>query len=375
LVGTTVAAAAGQAVDAVQRASTQVAAALAAAGDVAVTAAGTVAGAVVGTAEQVTAGLGQAAAQAAETASRLAQQAAESVQAGVKKGKAAAKKTAAKVSATRQRVEELTRQMAELATKTVKHGEAVLQRLRALRERASEKLAKKLQALESKLDDALEVTRRVLGQTSQRLAGVASIPNRIVSIFDRDARPIRRGKMSQPVEFGYKAVITEVEGGVVSDYQVFEGNPSDSGMAVPAVEHHKKQFGHAPHAFTADMGYSSAENEQAVKKAGVKHVAMPTRGKPDEKRKRLQGNSWFRRLQKWRTGCEATISRLKRHNQMDCSLMPGLEGTSVWVGFSVFTQNLGRIRPLQQARVARAAARAARKVAQSGTEVEVMARG
>jgi hypothetical protein len=52
-----------------------------------------------------------------------------------------------------------------------------------------------------------------------------------------------------------------------------------------------------------------------------------------------------------------------------------LEGTTVWVGYSVFTQNLRRIRPLQQARVARAAARAARKVAQSWAEVEVMARG
>jgi IS5 family transposase len=228
--------------------------------------------------------------------------------------------------------------------------------------------------LEGKLDDALSVTRRVLEQTAQRLAGVASIPNRLVSIFDRQARPIRRGKMSHPVEFGYKAQITEVEGGVVSDYRVFEGNPSDSGMAVPPVDHHKKQFGHVPHAVATDMGFSSAENEQALNKKGVKHVAMPARGKLDAKRKKFQSQSWFRRMQKWRTGCEATISRLKRRNQMDRSLLRGLKGTETWVGFSAFSQNLGRIRLLKQARATRAAALAARKAARVGAEAAVRAK-
>jgi IS5 family transposase len=261
--------------------------------------------------------------------------------------------------------------MAELAGKTVKQGEAVLQRLRALRDKASEETAKKVATLESKLDDALEVTRRVLEQTAQRFAGVASIPNRLVSIFDRQARPIRRGKMSQPVEFGYKVQVTEVGGGIVSDYQVFEGNPSDSGMAVSAVEHHKKQFGHVPHAVATDMGFSSAENDEKLKKMGVKHVSMPARGKPDAKRKKLQAKSWFRRLQKWRTGCEATISRLKRRNQMDRSYLPGLEGTTTWVGFSVLSHNLGRVTLLKQAKATRAADRAARQTAQRGAKGEV----
>jgi IS5 family transposase len=325
--------------------------------------------------EEAAGAIGDLVEQAVGQAAKVMEQLATATTTAVKQGKAAAKSAETKVSATRQRVDELTRQMFEVASLTVKQGESVMQRLQALRAKASEKLAAKLEGLESRLTDALTVTRRVLDQTAQRLAGVASIPNRLVSIFDRDARPIRRGKLSQPIEFGYKVRIDEVEHGVVSGYDVFVGNPSDTAQAAPALEHHEQIFGRAPHAVATDMGYSSAENEQAVKKRGVKHVCMPARGKLDAKRKKVQDSSWFRRLQKWRTGCEATISRLKRQYQMDTSYLSGLEGTGTWVGFSVFTHNLGRIKGLKAAKSTRAAERAARKKPQGGANVEVMARG
>ena len=46
-------------------------------------------------------------------------------------------------------------------------------------------------------------------QIRQRLAG-EKITDRIVSLADRDARPIRKGKMGKPTEFGYVSQLAEV---------------------------------------------------------------------------------------------------------------------------------------------------------------------
>jgi IS5 family transposase len=46
----------------------------------------------------------------------------------------------------------------------------------------------------------------VVAQTRSRLNGVMpGSARRLVSLHDPDARPIRKGRIDRPVEFGYKA--------------------------------------------------------------------------------------------------------------------------------------------------------------------------
>ena len=64
----------------------------------------------------------------------------------------------------------------------------------------------------------LEVTRRIAAQTRQRLSGV--IPDgasRRVSLHDTDARPIAKGRLGKPVEFGYKAQVVDNDDGMILD--------------------------------------------------------------------------------------------------------------------------------------------------------------
>ncbi len=49
----------------------------------------------------------------------------------------------------------------------------------------------------------LQLTAQVIAQTTQRLQWIMVIPDRLVSVFDPEARPIRRGKLSAKTEFGY----------------------------------------------------------------------------------------------------------------------------------------------------------------------------
>jgi hypothetical protein len=57
----------------------------------------------------------------------------------------------------------------------------------------------------------------LLAQTDQRLAGNQVIPDRLVSLSDLDARPIRKGKPTTPTQFGYSLLVAEEERGFIAD--------------------------------------------------------------------------------------------------------------------------------------------------------------
>lgn len=273
-------------------------------------------------------------------------EAAAAVKAAVAKASSAAKAVGKKVSAKREKIDELTAQMAKVAEQAVRQGRKVLARARELAEGLSKSAAPRMQAMTERLDDAVEVTQRILNQTALRLQGVRSIPDRLISILDRHAHPICRGKLAKMVEFGYKVLITEVENGIVAAYQVLKGNPADVTLALPAIDKLKKLFGRAPVEVATDKGFTSEANERNLKRRGVKRVSIPKKGKRSKRRDKVERSSWFRRLQRWRAGGEATIGRLKRSYGMDRSYLLGYEGTSTWVGYSVFTANLHRIKRL-----------------------------
>jgi IS5 family transposase len=76
------------------------------------------------------------------------------------------------------------------------------------------------------LTGLLEATRQIAAQTRQRLSGVTPDgATRRVSLHDPDARPIAKGRLGKPVEFGHKAQLADNEDGVVLDYTVEPGNP------------------------------------------------------------------------------------------------------------------------------------------------------
>ena len=83
--------------------------------------------------------------------------------------------------------------------------------------------------------------------------------NRVVSLHDVDARPIRKGRLGKPVEFGYKAQIVDNADGVILDHNVEVGNPADAPQLVPAIERITARTGHTPRAVTADRGYGGVE--------------------------------------------------------------------------------------------------------------------
>ena len=166
---------------------------------------------------------------------------------------------------------------------------------------------------------------------------------RLVSLHDPDARPIKKGRIGKPVEFGYLAQVLDNEDGVVVDHGVRIGNPPDGPLLVPAIGRVKALTGRAPRAVTADRGYGEAKVDTDLSSLGVRFVAIVRKGRQSAARQAAERRPRFRKLVKWRTGSEGRISALKRSWGWSRSLMDGLGGTEVWCGYGVFAHNSQKI--------------------------------
>ena len=97
----------------------------------------------------------------------------------------------------------------------------------------------KATALVNELERTVWAVEQIVAQTRTRLAGeVPAGADRVVSLHDTDARPIAKGRLGRPVEFGYKAQVTDNAQGIVLDHIVEKGNPPDAPML--AAGHHPR---------------------------------------------------------------------------------------------------------------------------------------
>ena len=194
------------------------------------------------------------------------------------------------------------------------------------------------------LTELLDATRQIVAQTRQRVAGhTPDGATRRVSLHDADARPIAKGRLGRPVEFGHKAQIVDNIDGVVEHDAVEQGNPPDAPQLAPAVERVKRRTRRAPHTVTADRGYGEAKVDQQLTDLGVKSVVIPRKGRPSQARRAEEHRKAFRRTIKWRTGSEGRISYLKRGYGWDRTRIDGTEGTRIWTGHGVLAHNLVKI--------------------------------
>jgi len=191
------------------------------------------------------------------------------------------------------------------------------------------------------LDEMIPRVQQAMKQARARvLDGNTRADNKILSMFEPDTEVIRKGKASKPTEFGKMVKIQEAENQIVTHFEVFDRRPSDSALLTPSIEKHKELLDRVPDLVAADAGFFSAANETAARKLGVKQVAVPSRATKSEKRKQEQKKPWFKKAQKWRTGCEGRISVLKRRHGLNRSRYKGAPGMNRWVGLGVMADNM-----------------------------------
>ena len=184
---------------------------------------------------------------------------------------------------------------------------------------------------------------RVIDQARRRVLDGEQVANvdKIYSIFEPHTDLIKRGKVRTPVEFGHKVFLAESAQGLITQYEVLKGNPSDEVHVVRSLGRHKEAFGCVPQLYGADRGFFSEQNVELCERSGVNVVCIPQRGgKKAPERAAYERSAAFKQGQRFRAGIEGRISVLSRGRGMKRCLAEGSKRFELWVGAAVLANNL-----------------------------------
>jgi IS5 family transposase len=202
------------------------------------------------------------------------------------------------------------------------------------------------------LEHFVPLVEQGIAQATRRVLHDEQVPakQKILSLFEEHTQIITRQKMGKPREFGRKVLIDEVDGGIISRYEILEEVGREHPHLPASLEAHQEHFRRAPQLLAADRGLYSAENERFAHQAGVKHVVLPKSGRLSHEREQHEKQRWFKRGFRFRAGIEGRISVLGRAFGLDVCLDHGEEGMGRWVGWGILTHNLRQISRTQAAR-------------------------
>jgi transposase, IS5 family len=80
----------------------------------------------------------------------------------------------------------------------------------------------------------------VIDQSRRRVLEGEQVPDaeKIYLIFEPHTDLIKRGKVQTPMEFGHKVFLAESANGLITQYEVLDGNPNDQHHVAPSLERH-----------------------------------------------------------------------------------------------------------------------------------------
>jgi IS5 family transposase len=233
------------------------------------------------------------------------------------------------------------RRLMAITRATQRDAATMIRRVGQQRRTARGRAAAVLVKSQQRLQQLRPLIARVLAQTRARLlGGDIHVPDKVLSLFEPHTEAIRKGKAGKPTEFGKLVTIQEAEHQIVTAFDVHAERPADVALWAPALDRHQQIFAHPPDLAAGDKGFSSAANERAAEQRGVRRVVLPARGPKSAGRRAYERQRWFRRGQRWRTGCEGRISVLKRRHGLRRCRYRGAIGVHRWVGLGVIADNL-----------------------------------
>jgi IS5 family transposase len=228
----------------------------------------------------------------------------------------------------------LTAETGELLGRSVKETRRLA---RLARQRARGRGARAKLRAAARLEQLADRCEKVAGQIERRVKG-EPITDRIVSLSDPDARPIRKGKLGKPNEFGYVVQVAEVTEntkrgarGLILPAATAPGNPAENAL-LPDTVAELERLGLCPREVALDGAFMPGPTNEALGELRPERVFISGRQEPGSKRTN-------RRMRRYRTGAEGRISHLKRRYGLGRSRLKGHEGQRIWSEWSILAYN------------------------------------
>jgi len=165
------------------------------------------------------------------------------------------------------------------------------------------------------------------------------ITDRLVSFADPDARPVRKGKIATPTQFGYVSQLAELTGstrrgsrGLILPPVTRPGSVHENQL-LPATVAELRRLGLRPAEAVFDAGFGIRATRDALAGLGTEVFVVGSRTNAGSRRTR-------RRLARYRVGCEGRIAHLKRGYHAGRARLRGAQGAAIWENWAVLAYDI-----------------------------------
>jgi IS5 family transposase len=171
-------------------------------------------------------------------------------------------------------------------------------------------------------------------QTQLKLEGQKSIPNRLVSLDDPDARPIQKGKRHPKTEFGTTLEFAFNRQGFMISTENFIGHPNDQTLYGPTLKRFEQRMDGYPDGAITDRGYRNPKNLNLhAEDLNYTFMGHSSDVKTSQKETCISA----------RSATEGFIAVAKNLRGFARSLYRGLEGAKIWTLLNQSAYNLKKV--------------------------------
>jgi transposase, IS5 family len=241
----------------------------------------------------------------------------------------------------KQEVQRLTEEIADLAKASLGQARRLLDEGKQAALSAGPRRSRRVARALCELEEMIELSGKVVEQIRQRFRG-EKITNRLVSLSDSDARPIRKGKRPNPNQFGYMAQYTELcantrrgARGLLVPPTLAIGSAHEDTL-LPETVAEVMTLDLRPPEAVFDRGFTIRATLAAMAPLGSKVFIAGNVNNEGSRRTR-------KRLASHRVGCEGRIAHLKREYGGGRSRLRGLTGARIWAGWTALAYNLDTV--------------------------------
>ncbi|MBN2769055.1 MAG: transposase [Spirochaetes bacterium] len=242
----------------------------------------------------------------------------------IKKANAAAKVFYSNSKKTKKLAQSVCTNLIEIAEEVMKESARIAQLKSVQSKKYIIKRAEKLK----------KVGTNIIEQTRKHLAD-EKVKDRIISYYEDHARSLPKGKVGKPVEFGDKLRIVMSGNGYVTNWELYQGNPSDVTMLKDAIHTHDSVFGFDFKAAGFDRGFY--DEEKIIEYENEFNILLAI---PHKKDRTKQMGKRKDKIYNKRAAIEAKISEGKRMCGLKKSLYNGFEGDQIWTSMAILGLNI-----------------------------------
>jgi len=188
----------------------------------------------------------------------------------------------------------------------------------------------------------IPIVEKIAYQAQQRVFQdiKLSADEKVYSLFEEHTELLKRGKAGKPIEFGHKILIAQTGEKFIHHYEVFPKRKEDKELIKPALKAHKQLFGTGPDVLATDKGFYENMKQVLKLEEKITTVSICKKGRRNPAEYERESTEEFKDGQRFRAGCEGSISVLKRVFKLGRCLFKGFKNYAASVGCAVFCHNL-----------------------------------